>query len=112
MLHIIIFLRPLRYLNPGTGSVLIQLVIAALGGGMFFFIKSKWNAWFGKGKKTSKSSDDIEENVEEGNAASLKAASKSKPVVKESSKTPAKAKTNRPASTSKKTTTKKTIKRG
>ena len=35
MLHILIFLRPLRYLNPGTGSILVQLIVAALGGGLF-----------------------------------------------------------------------------
>ncbi len=74
MLHIVIFLRPLRYLEPGTGSILIQLILAALGGGLFFFIKSKWNSWFKKGKNKPKSADDIEENVEDGDAPSAQVA--------------------------------------
>lgn len=74
MHHIIIFLRPLRYLEPGTGSILIQLILAALGGGLFFFIKSKWNSWFKKGKNKGKSADDIEENVEDGASPSAQVA--------------------------------------
>jgi predicted RNA-binding Zn-ribbon protein involved in translation (DUF1610 family) len=52
---IILFFRPLRYLDPGSGSILIQLVIAALGGGLFFLFKNQWKQWFKKGKKDGKS---------------------------------------------------------
>ena len=40
--------KPDRYLDPGSGSLLVQLIIAALGGGLFFFVKSQWNKWFKK----------------------------------------------------------------
>ncbi len=46
--------KPDRYLDPGSGSLLVQLIIAALGGGLFFFIKSQWNKWFKKSKGDEK----------------------------------------------------------
>ena len=109
MLHILIFLRPLRYLNPGTGSILVQLIVAALGGGLFFFIKSKWNAWFKKGKKKQKPTDDIELNPEDENIAPVKAA-KNKP--SSAVKASPKKKPARPVSVSKKTRTTKSKKQG
>ena len=87
MVHIIFFLRPLRYLNPGTGSILVQLIVAALGGGLFFFIKSKWNAWFKKGNKKANSVDDIEENTDEVDAPRAKTSGTRQPVAKKPSKT-------------------------
>jgi hypothetical protein len=105
MFHLIQFFRPLRYLEPGTGSILIQLILAALGGGLFFFVKSKWNEWFKKGKAKPKT-DDIEENVDEQ--------SQPKPVkkvaAKPAKKAPAK-KSVAPATTAKKTATPKSKKR-
>jgi hypothetical protein len=54
---------PLFYLDPGSGSILIQMVIATLlGGGIF--VRSQWariKKWFGK-------SEDIDENEDDGNA--------------------------------------------
>ncbi len=54
-----ILAKPDRYLDPGSGSILVQLIIAALGGGLFFFIKSQWNKWFKKGKSDSKGKKQI-----------------------------------------------------
>jgi ribosomal protein S27AE len=45
-----ILAKPDRYLDPGSGSILVQLIIAALGGGLFFLIKNQWNKWLKKGK--------------------------------------------------------------
>jgi hypothetical protein len=58
-------LRPLRYLDPGTGSIIIQVIAAALGGGLFFLFRAKWNDWFRKGKKKEKKADGIEEEIDE-----------------------------------------------
>jgi len=41
--------------------LLIQLIVAALGGGLFFLIKSQWNVWFKRGKTKQNTKDDIEE---------------------------------------------------
>jgi hypothetical protein len=64
-------LKPARYLDPGTGSIIIQLVLAALGGGLFFLLRAKWAEWFGKGKKKKKA-DDIEEDVDDAEKPSAK----------------------------------------
>lgn len=60
--HVIHFLRPnFAYLNPGTGSIIIQLLSAALGGGLFFLIKSQWKHWFKRKPKNGS------ETVEDAN---------------------------------------------
>ncbi len=66
MIHLLSpLLRPLRYLDPGTGSIIIQVIAAALGGGLFFLFRAKWNDWFHKGKKKDKKADGIEEEIDE-----------------------------------------------
>jgi hypothetical protein len=104
MHHLIQFFRPLRYLEPGTGSILIQLVLAALGGGLFFFVKSKWNEWFKKGKAKPKT-DDIEENVDELEQPKPLKKVSAKPAKKTAAK-----KSAAPAPATKKTTTPKSKK--
>ncbi len=70
MIHLLAPLfRPLRYLDPNTGSLIIQLIAAALGGGLFFLIRAKWSDWFGKGKK-SKKADGVEEEDEDTKSTS------------------------------------------
>jgi hypothetical protein len=60
--------KPDRYLDPGSGSILVQLIIAALGGGLFFLIKSQWNKWF----KKSKGSEKDKAQILKGDAKSVK----------------------------------------
>lgn len=60
---IIHLLKPTTaYLNPGTGSILIQLISAAIGGGLFFLIKGQWKKWFKKNKKDETGTVDINKN--------------------------------------------------
>jgi hypothetical protein len=108
MSHIIIYFRPLRYLEPGTGSILIQLIVAALGGGLFFFIKSKWNSWFKKGKNKRKIIDDIEENTDDADLPTRTEKKKRISVAKTSSKV----KQNHTTNISKKSNSSKSKKRG
>ncbi len=54
---------PLPYLDPGSGSFLIQLVIAALAG-LSVAIYSSWNrikGWFGIKSKPKDEEDDDDE---------------------------------------------------
>jgi hypothetical protein len=68
-LHRMLFLIPLLstfpkelvYLDPGSGSLIIQMVIAAIvGGGLF--LRAFWGKLTGKNKKTW---DDLEESQED-----------------------------------------------
>ena len=50
-------LGQLMYLDPGSGSIIIQMLVAALlGGGIL--LRSFWNKIFKKGKDTSTDEDD------------------------------------------------------
>lgn len=66
IIHVINFLKPSQaYLNPGTGSIIIQLISAALGGGLFFLIRSQWKHWF---KKKSKDGSEPEVDPDQAKA--------------------------------------------
>lgn len=56
----------LLYIDPGSGSYLIQAIIAAVLGGMFYF-KQKWikiKAWFGrKGKEKQTDNPEHHEGI-------------------------------------------------
>lgn len=56
---------PLPYLDPGSGSILIQMLIAAiLGTGIF--IRAQWariNKWFGIKSQDENSDDDEKPDV-------------------------------------------------
>ncbi|MBI2330861.1 MAG: hypothetical protein HYU84_01550 [Chloroflexi bacterium] len=58
-------LSPVFYLDPGSGSILFQMIIAAiLGAGIL--IRSQWSRikrWFGAKAETT---DETEENEENG----------------------------------------------
>jgi len=51
----------LLYIDPGSGSYLIQVIIAAVLGGLFYF-KRIWLKikWFFSGKKKDQPSDNAE----------------------------------------------------
>ncbi len=52
----------LLYIDPGSGSYLVQAIIAAVLGGLFYF-KNLWfriRSFFGKGKKESPPGNDKE----------------------------------------------------
>ena len=54
-------LEPLAYLDPGSGSLIVQMLIAAIvGGGLL--LRAFWGKITGKGKKTE---DDLDETQEE-----------------------------------------------
>lgn len=56
-------LRPQAYLDPGSGSFLIQLLIAGLVG-VGFFIRSKWSrikAFFNRSKNEPEKPDDTDQ---------------------------------------------------
>ena len=55
--------RMLAYLDPGSGSLIIQMLIAAVvGGGLL--LRTFWSKLFGKGKNVEDEIDDIDENME------------------------------------------------
>jgi hypothetical protein len=51
----------LLYVDPGSGSYLIQMIIAAILGGLFFFKNLWWKvkAFFWKPKKEDTEGEDI-----------------------------------------------------
>lgn len=54
--------RPLPYLDPGSGSILIQIAIAALLG-LAVAIRASWSTikkWFGIKSKPEEDDDDAE----------------------------------------------------
>ena len=56
--------RPLPYLDPGSGSILIQLALAALLG-LGVALRVSWGkikGWFGIKSKTDEDDDDLNEN--------------------------------------------------
>lgn len=60
----ILFVREDLYLDPGSGSFLIQLIIASLLGAAFIF-RSSWSKIKGFfDRSTNKSDDDIETKEE------------------------------------------------
>jgi hypothetical protein len=55
--------RPLPYLDPGSGSILIQLALAALLG-LGVAIRASWGkikGWFGIKPKADEDDDDLNE---------------------------------------------------
>ncbi len=60
LLPCIVFNLQASYIDPGTGSYIIQMIIAAIFGGLFF-IKLWWKqltSYFSKNKKTSNDHND------------------------------------------------------
>lgn len=57
-------LSPEFYLDPGSGSILFQMIVAAfLGAGII--IRSQWariKRWFGKGTENEEANDQNEDN--------------------------------------------------
>lgn len=58
--------RTFAYLDPGSGSLIVQMLIAAVvGGGVL--LRAFWGRLFGKGKKADDDiaeSDDTDEDIE------------------------------------------------
>lgn len=52
--------KPLAYLDPGSGSFILQILLASLLAGMLFF-KNFWRGLFGKFRKPSPP-DETDEN--------------------------------------------------
>ena len=61
--HLIPFARPLNYLDPGTGSYLIQMLIAALASGLIIvgIYWRKVKGWLLKTFKGEEIKDDFDE---------------------------------------------------
>lgn len=56
--------RALAYLDPGSGSLIVQMLIAAVvGGGLL--LRAFWSKLTGKSKKTEDDMDEIQEDVED-----------------------------------------------
>lgn len=55
--------RALAYLDPGSGSLIIQMLIAAVvGGGLL--LRTFWSKIFGKGKSSEDELGDVAEDIE------------------------------------------------
>lgn len=56
--------RTLAYLDPGSGSLIVQMLIAAIvGGGLL--LRTFWGRLTGKGKKAGEDLDETQEDEED-----------------------------------------------